>query len=106
MRWYDCDTICAAGVATLGGECDGTTGGTSTYTTDTANATVVEPTGRAAADDATPADANDGTSATNAAGDVTNDDAHATGTHDGTPKAVWRARPVRTGLLTRRGGLY
>ena len=64
------------------------------------------PVGRAAADDATAADANDGTAATNAAGDATHDDAHAAGKHDGTPTTVWRARPVRTDLLTRRGGFY
>ena len=64
------------------------------------------PAGRAAADDATAADANDGTAATNASGDATNDDAHAAGKHDGSPTAVWRAKPVRTDILTRRGGFY
>ena len=64
------------------------------------------PAGHAVADDAAAADVNDGTAATNAAGDTTHDDAHAAGKYYGTPTAVWRARPVRTDLLTRRGGFY
>ena len=60
----------------------------------------------AAADDATSADTDDGTAVTDAAGDATHDDAHAaaTGKHNGIPTTVWRARPVRADLLTRRGG--
>ena len=66
------------------------------------------PAGHAEADDATAADANDGTAATDAAGDATHDDAHvaAAGKHDGISATVWRARPVRADLLTRRGGFY
>ena len=64
------------------------------------------PAGHVAADDATAADANDGTAAINETGDATNDDAHAAGKHDGTSTAVWRAKLVRTNLLTRRGGFY
>ena len=62
--------------------------------------------GHAAADDVTAADADDGAAATDAAGDATHDDAQATaaGKHDGIIAAVWRARPVRADLLTRRGG--
>ena len=64
------------------------------------------PAGHAAVDDAIAADADDGTAATDAAGDATHDDAHAAaaGKHDGIPTTVWRARPVRADLLTRRGG--
>ena len=63
------------------------------------------PVGYAVADDATAADVDDATAATDAAGDATHDDAHAAaaGKHDGIPATVWRARPVRVDLLTRRG---
>ena len=63
-------------------------------------------TGRAAADDATAADANDGTATTNATRDATYDGAYATGKHDGAAAAIRSAEPVRTDLLTRRGGFY
>ena len=64
------------------------------------------PAGRAAANDATSADANDGTAATNATRDATYDGTHATGKHDGTAATLWRAEPVWTDILTGRGGFY
>ena len=64
------------------------------------------PVGRAAANDTTAADANYGTASTNATRDATYDGAHATGKHDGTAATIWRAEPVRTDLLTGRGGFY
>ena len=62
--------------------------------------------GRVVADDAAAADANDGTASTNATRDATYDGAYATGKHDGTAAAIWRAESVRTDLLTGRGGFY
>ena len=61
---------------------------------------------RATSYDATIADANDNIAATTAVGGATNDDDHAAGKHDGTLTAAWRAKPVWTDLLTRRGGFY
>ena len=63
------------------------------------------PAGYAAANDATSADVNDGTAAKNATRDTTYDGAYVTGKHDGTVAAIWRAKPVRTDLLTGRGKL-
>ena len=73
--------------------------------TDAAHATAVVPSGHAIVDNATGADTDDGTAATDAAGDATHDDAHvaAAGKHDGISATVWRARPVQADLLTRRG---
>ena len=62
--------------------------------------------GRAAADDAAAADANDGTAATNATRDATYDGAYATGKHDGSAAVIRRAKSVRTYLLTGRGGFH
>ena len=70
------------------------------------SAAVVGAAGRAAADDTTATDANDGTAATNATRYATYDGAYATGKHDGTAAAIWRAEPVRTDLLTGRGEFY
>ena len=66
------------------------------------------PAGHATADDATAADEDDGTAATYDVEDTTHDDTHAAaaGKHDGIPTTVWRARPVRTDLLIRRGRFY
>ena len=102
----DCGIIRSAGATTLGDKCNGATGGTAADATDATNATAVGIAGHAAADDATAADADDGTAATDAAEDATVDDVHAAaaGKHDGIPATVWRARPVRADLLTRRGG--
>ena len=66
------------------------------------------PARHAAADDATSADADDGAAAdaADAAGDATRDHAHVAvaGKNYGSTATVWRARPVRVDLLTRRGG--
>ena len=62
--------------------------------------------GRAAAEDATAADVNDGITATNSTRDATYDGAYATGKHDGAAAAIRRAESVRTDLLTGRGGFY
>ena len=104
-RWPTCYAICTVGATTLGGKCVYTTGGATTCATnDAASATAVGPAWRAVSGDATAADANDGTAATNATRDATYDGAYATGKHDGTAAAIWRAESVRTDLLTGRGG--
>ena len=95
----------AVDTTTLGGECNGATAGTAADETDAANATAVGPAGYEAAVGAISADVDDATAAdaTDAAGVVTRDDAHAAaaGKHDGSTAAVWHARPVRADLLTR-----
>ena len=62
--------------------------------------------GRSSANDAAAVDENDGTAATNATRDATNDGAYATGKHDGAASAIRRAESVWTDLLTGRGGFY
>ena len=57
--------------------------------------------GCAADDDAAPADANDGTEATNATRDATHDVAYATCINDSAAAAI-----VRTDLLRGRGGFH
>ena len=61
---------------------------------------------RAAANDSTEADADDGTAATNAARGAIWYDASATGKHDDAAATVRRAESVRTDLLTGRNGFY
>ena len=112
-RRLNCNKIRATSTATLGSECGGIIGGTTTYVTDAANATndatsaaVVGTAGCAAVDDATAADANDGTAATNVIRDETYDGAYETSKHDGAAAVIRRVESVRTDLLTGRGGFY
>ena len=78
------------GGTTLGSKYDGATVGTKAHATEEANATKVGPADHAAVDDATAADADDGTADTDAPWDATHDDDHAAaaGKQDGSKTAV------------------
>ena len=94
-RWRHSNTIHAKDAATMSGERDGATSGTTTMgAADAADAVEVGTADRAAASEAAAVDADDGTAATNAARGATWHDDSATCKHDDAAAMAKKISPI------------